>query len=106
MELRRRGLWPPQVPAAVLAESLAGDHRRDCHPSRRLRTATRPRRLHHRQVCEPKPLGADYLPSLIALDGDETRRTRGHADAGLRRGRMRRVTSAEICGSGSGPAYQ
>ncbi len=38
MELRRRGLWPPQVPAAVLAESLTGDHRRDYHSNRLLRT--------------------------------------------------------------------
>ena len=30
-ELRRRGVWPPQVPAVVLAESLTGDHRRDFH---------------------------------------------------------------------------
>jgi predicted nucleic acid-binding protein len=28
-ELRRRGLWPAQVPAVVLAEALTGDHRRD-----------------------------------------------------------------------------
>ena len=30
-ELRRRGLWPPQLPAVVLAEVLTGDHRRDFH---------------------------------------------------------------------------
>jgi predicted nucleic acid-binding protein len=30
-ELRRRGLWPPRVPAVVLTESLTGDHRRDFH---------------------------------------------------------------------------
>jgi predicted nucleic acid-binding protein len=28
-EIHRRGLWPPLVPAVVLAESLSGDHRRD-----------------------------------------------------------------------------
>ena len=28
-ELRRRGHWPPQVPAVVLTEVLTGDHRRD-----------------------------------------------------------------------------
>jgi len=38
MEQRPRGLWPPQVPAAVLAESLTGDHRRDYHANRLLRT--------------------------------------------------------------------
>ena len=30
-ELRRRGQWPPQIPAVVLAEALSGDHRRDFH---------------------------------------------------------------------------
>lgn len=38
VELRRRGLWPPQVPAAVLVEALTGDHRRDFHANRLLRT--------------------------------------------------------------------
>lgn len=37
-ELRRRGLWPAQVPAVVLAEALTGDHRRDFHTNRLLRT--------------------------------------------------------------------
>lgn len=36
-ELRRRDLWPAQVPAVVLAESLTGDHRRDFHVNRLLR---------------------------------------------------------------------
>ena len=30
-ELRRRGLWPPQIPSVVLTEALTGDHRRDFH---------------------------------------------------------------------------
>lgn len=34
IELRRRGLWPAQVPAVVLAEALTGDHRRDFHANR------------------------------------------------------------------------
>jgi predicted nucleic acid-binding protein len=38
LELRRRGLWPPQVPAVVLAEALTGDHRRDHDANRLLRT--------------------------------------------------------------------
>jgi len=38
LELRRRGLWPPQVPAVVLTEALTGDHRRDVHANRLLRT--------------------------------------------------------------------
>ncbi len=33
-ELRRRGLWPAQVPSIVLTESLTGDHRRDVHANR------------------------------------------------------------------------
>jgi predicted nucleic acid-binding protein len=37
MELRRRGLWPAQVPSVVLAEALTGDHRRDYHANRLLR---------------------------------------------------------------------
>ena len=38
VELRRRGLWPAQVPAVVLVESLTGDHRRDTAANRLLRT--------------------------------------------------------------------
>jgi hypothetical protein len=37
-ELRNRGLWPPQVPAVVLAEALTGDSRRDFHANWLLRT--------------------------------------------------------------------
>ena len=37
LELRRRGLWPAQVPAVVLAESLTADPRRDFHTNRLLR---------------------------------------------------------------------
>ncbi len=37
-ELLRRGLWPAQVPAVVLAEALTADHRRDFHTNRLLRT--------------------------------------------------------------------
>lgn len=36
-ELRRRGLWPAQVPAVVLTEALTGNHRRDFHTDRLLR---------------------------------------------------------------------
>jgi hypothetical protein len=36
-ELRRRGLWPPHVPAVVLVEALTGDHRRDFHENHLLR---------------------------------------------------------------------
>lgn len=37
-ELRRRGLWPALVPAVVLTEALTGDHRRDFHVNRLLRS--------------------------------------------------------------------
>ncbi len=36
--LRRRGAWPPLVPSVVLTEALTGDHRRDFHVNRLLRT--------------------------------------------------------------------
>jgi hypothetical protein len=36
-ELRRRGLWPPRIPAIVLTEALTGDHRRDFHENRLVR---------------------------------------------------------------------
>ena len=36
-ELRRRGEWPPSVPAIVLTEALTGDHRRDFHQNRLVR---------------------------------------------------------------------
>ena len=35
-ELRRRGVWPPKVPAVVITESITGDHRRDFHENRLL----------------------------------------------------------------------
>ena len=35
--LRRRGEWPPQIPAVVLVEVLTGDHRRDFHTNHLLR---------------------------------------------------------------------
>ncbi len=37
-ELRRRGEWPAIVPSVVLTEGLTGDHRRDFHEDRLLRT--------------------------------------------------------------------
>lgn len=37
IELRRRGLWPAQVPSVGLAEALTGDHRRDFSANRLLR---------------------------------------------------------------------
>lgn len=37
-ELRRRGEWPALVPSVVLTEAITGDHRRDFHENRLLRT--------------------------------------------------------------------
>ena len=36
--LRRRGLWPPLIPSAVLIECLTGDNRRDVAVNRLIRT--------------------------------------------------------------------
>jgi predicted nucleic acid-binding protein len=36
-ELRRRGLWPAEVPSVVLAEALTSDHRLDFAANRLLR---------------------------------------------------------------------
>jgi hypothetical protein len=47
IELRRRGLWPAQVPTVVLAEALTGDHRRDFQANRLLRACQT------RDVTEP-----------------------------------------------------
>jgi predicted nucleic acid-binding protein len=51
MELRRRGLWPAQVPAVVLVEALTADPRRDFHTNRLLR-ACRIRELDEPQARE------------------------------------------------------
>jgi hypothetical protein len=37
-ELRRRGEWPALVASVILVEALTGDHRRDFHENRLLRT--------------------------------------------------------------------
>lgn len=50
-ELRRRGHWPAQVPAVVLAETLTGDHRRD-HSTNRLLRACQVRDVDERQARE------------------------------------------------------
>lgn len=50
-ELRRRGHWPAQVPAVVLAEALTGDHRRD-HAANRLLRACQIRDVDERQARE------------------------------------------------------
>lgn len=62
-ELRRRGLWPAQVPAVVLAESLTGDHRRDFHTNRLLRACQ------IRDVTEPLARTAAYLRTNTGRPG-------------------------------------
>lgn len=54
-EVRRRGEWPPIVPAAVLTEALTGDHRRDFHENRLLR------------VCVVEPVDEDLARDAALL---------------------------------------
>lgn len=62
-ELRRRGLWPAQVPAIVLAEALTGDHRRDFHANRLLRACQ------IRHVNEPLGRAAAQLRTATGRAG-------------------------------------
>ena len=62
-ELRRRGLWPAQVPTAVLAEALTGDHRRDFHTNRLLRACQ------IRDVTEPVARAAAHLRTATGRAG-------------------------------------
>lgn len=68
-ELRRRGLWPARVPAAVLTESLTGDHRRDFH-SNRLLAACQVRDVDERQAREAARLrsATKRAGSISAVD--------------------------------------
>lgn len=63
-ELRRRGLWPAQVPAVVLAEALTGDHRRDLHTNRLLRACQ------IRDVDEHVARAAAHLRTATGRAGD------------------------------------
>lgn len=63
VELRRRGLWPAQVPAVVLAEVLTGDHRRDFHVNRLLRMCQ------IRDVTEPIGRAAAVLRTATGRAG-------------------------------------
>ena len=66
VELRRRGLWPPQVPAVVLAEALTADHRRD-YPTNRLLRACQIRDVDELQAREAARLRtATGRPSKIS----------------------------------------
>jgi predicted nucleic acid-binding protein len=62
-EMIDRGEWPPLVPADVLAECLTGDHRRDFHPNRLLRTCD------IRKVTEVIARHAAYLRTSVGQDG-------------------------------------
>jgi hypothetical protein len=61
-ELRRRGLWPAQVPSVVLADALTGDHRRDVAANRLLK------------ACQ--------IRDVTELRGREAARLRGAGRAG------------------------
>lgn len=58
--LREEGLWPPHVPAIVLAEALTGDHRRDVASDRLLRAC---------QVREVTELLARHAAALRTRTG-------------------------------------
>jgi predicted nucleic acid-binding protein len=62
-ELRRRGLWPAQVPAVVLTEALTGDHRRDFSTNRLLRACQ------VRDITEPLARAAAQLRTATGRAG-------------------------------------
>jgi predicted nucleic acid-binding protein len=62
-ELRRRGLWPAQVPAVVLVEALTGDHRRDFYTNRLLRSCQ------VREITEPLARKAARLRTATGRAG-------------------------------------
>lgn len=68
-ELRRRGLWPAQVPTVVLTEALTGDHRRDFHINRLLRTC-QVREVDETQAREAAHLrtATDRAATISAVD--------------------------------------
>lgn len=69
-ELRRRGEWPAVLPSVVLTEALTGDHRRDFHENRLLRT------------CDVRPVGEDLARrAAILRTAATTTRTPSAADA-------------------------
>ncbi|MCL2396042.1 MAG: hypothetical protein FWC87_15330 [Acidimicrobiaceae bacterium] len=69
-ELRDRGEWPPIVPTVVLTESLTGDHRRDYHENRLLRT------------CDIQPVDETLAREAAAIrERVQTRRAPSAVDA-------------------------
>jgi predicted nucleic acid-binding protein len=75
-ELRRRDEWPAVVPAVVLTEALTGDHRRDFHENRLLRTcdvrpvdellAREAAALRFKAATGSRPSAADALVAAVA----------------------------------------
>ena len=63
-ELRRRNLWPAEVPSVVLVEVLTGDHRKDFHANQLLRACT------IRDVSEPLARRAAELRTATGRAGD------------------------------------
>jgi predicted nucleic acid-binding protein len=61
-ELRRRAEWPALVATVTLAEVLTGDHRRDFHENRLLRT------------CDIRPVDEDLARSAARLRAKVTGR--------------------------------
>ena len=69
-ELRRRGEWPALVAAITLTEALTGDHRRDFHENRLLRS------------CEIRPIDEDLARRAARLRASvSSRRAPSAADA-------------------------
>jgi len=69
-ELRRRGEWPAIVPSVVLVETLTGDHRRDFHENRLLRT------------CDIRPVDEELARAAATLRRKSSaRRAPSAADA-------------------------
>jgi predicted nucleic acid-binding protein len=75
-ELRRRGEWPAVLPAVVLTEALTGDHRRDFHENRLLRScdirpvdellAREAAALRFKAATESRPSAVDALVAAVA----------------------------------------
>lgn len=81
-ELRRRGHWPAQVPAVVLAEALTGDHRRD-HSTNRLLRACQIRDVNERQAREAARLrtATGRAGAISAVDAVVAAFASAHPDA-------------------------
>ena len=75
-ELRRRGEWPAVLPAVVLTEALTGDHRRDFHENRLLRScdirpvdellAREAAALRFKAATESRPSAVDAVVAAVA----------------------------------------